>query len=64
MLYCIDLKTSAVHILGCSHTPHKNAEKTYLGRFDNPNDAVADAESKGYSKAFACIYCCFSAYTK
>lgn len=64
MLYCLDLKTNEIHVLGCSHIPHKNIDKVFLERFNNPNDAVTYAESIGYTKAFACIYCCFSAYTE
>lgn len=58
MLYCIDLKTSQVHVLGCRHIPQKSVDKSFLGRFGNPNDAVSDAKSKGFSNANGCLHCC------
>jgi len=64
MLYCIDLKTSIVHVLGCQHIPQKHETKKFLGRFNNPNDAVTDAKSKGYSNANGCSHCCSSAHIK
>ena len=64
MLYCIDLKTSVVHVLGCQHIPQKNKDKGFLDRFDNPNDAVADAKLKRFSNADSCFHCCPSAHIK
>ncbi|WP_028855747.1 hypothetical protein [Psychrilyobacter atlanticus] len=60
MLYCIDLKTNQVHILGCRHIPKKNVDKNFLGRFDNPNDAITDAGLKGYTNVNSCSDCCSS----
>ena len=30
MLYCIDIKTSQVHVLGCPQISHKNKKKKYV----------------------------------
>lgn len=64
MLYCIDLNTSQVHVLGCRYIPQKNKDKGFLGRFDNPNDAVATAKLRGFSNAHSCLHCCPSSHIK
>ena len=64
MLYCIDLKTSVVHVLGCPHIRPKKEEKCFLSRFNSANDAVTDAKSKGYSEANGCFHCCSSTHIK
>ncbi len=64
MLYCIDLKTSVVHVLGCRYIPQKKQDKGFLNRFDNCKDAVADAKLKGFSNANACSHCCPSTHIK
>ena len=64
MLYCIDLKTSEVHVLGCPHISPKKEKKCFLDRFNNANDAVIDAKTKGYSVANGCSHCCSSSHIK
>ncbi|MGB6129148.1 MAG: hypothetical protein WBG30_10385 [Psychrilyobacter sp.] len=68
MLYCIDVKTSQVHVLGCPEITRKGKKKNeniiFLERFNNPNDAVIDSKLKGYSEANGCIHCCPSAHTE
>lgn len=64
MLYCIDLKTNEIHVLGCRYIPSKHQDKSFLGRFNNPNDAIAEAKFKGFLDVNACFYCCFSTYMK
>ena len=66
MLYCIDIKTSQVHVLGCPQISHKSKKKNedivFLERFANPNDAVTDSKAKGYLEANGCSHCCSSAH--
>lgn len=64
MLYCIDLKTSEVHVLGCPYIPHKTENKIFLGRFDKPYDAVTDAKFKNFPNANGCFHCCSSVHIK
>jgi len=65
MFYCIiDLKTSVVHVLGCQHIPQKYENKIFIGRFDNLDDAVADAKLKGFLNADSCLHCCPSSHIK
>ncbi|MEI6857340.1 hypothetical protein [Psychrilyobacter sp.] len=64
MLYCIDLKTNIIHVLGCPYIPPRNGEKNFLGRFDNLNDALIEAKFKGFLNANGCSHCCSSAHIK
>ncbi len=64
MLYCIVIKTSVIHVLGCPDISRKNVDKNFLGRFNNPNDAVTDAKFKGFLNANGCSRCCSSAHIK
>lgn len=58
MLYCINLKTSQIHVLGCRHIAQKNIDKNFLGRFKNPDEAIIDAKGKGFMNAKLCSNCC------
>jgi len=62
MLYCINTETYEVHVIGCSFIPKK--KKIFLGTYENPSAAVAEAKIQGYSDANGCYSCCPSAHTE
>ncbi len=51
-----------VHKGTCSFLP-KEENRVHLGLFNNANDAVKEAKSRGYSKANGCYYCSREAHT-
>lgn len=60
--FYINTVTHEAHKEDCSWKPHVNC--AYLGIFDYPYQAVADAKRKGYYNADGCAYCCPQSHTK
>lgn len=62
MTFYINTVTHEIHKSTCSYLPVTN--RSTLGNFDYPSEAVSYAKRQGYNNADGCYYCCNQSHTK